>query len=183
MPVPVPVPVTGRRTLGRILIAGLLSLALSAAVTSPVAADPGKDRDGPLPVGVAPPTVAVVPTGAFAGVPATVDALETGCPFPAYGYVGRYICEYAVTSIDWGGGNKEYFVVGTDFSIWHIWLNSGGWHSLGGLASAFEPNGAFAFARSTPSGVKVGVWTYGTDRAKWCRDWPWTGWWYSAGCI
>ena len=137
----------------------MLALAFAGAAVSPAAADPS-----PVPTGLIPGPSAV-----------GIASAESGCPFQRYGYTGRVVCGYDITYINWGGGNLEYFVVGTDFSIWHIWLNSGGWHWLGGLASAFPPNGAYAY-----TGSWKGVSTYGVDvyRSLWCFDWPWTGGWY-----
>ncbi len=103
--------------------------------------------------------------------PAVVKATSAAdaCPVTAYGYTGYAICDFIYSTYDWGGGNLEYFVVGTDYQIWHAWKGSGGWHSLGGQASRATPNGAYAYAK--------GVATYGTDRNLWCRDHPWTNGW------
>lgn len=94
------------------------------------------------------------------------------CAITEYGYTGQRICGYDYTSFDWGGGNVEYFVIGGDYAIWHIWNGSGGWQSLGGTAGAFSSNGVYPISNVT------GVWTYGTDGNRWCNDWgtPWSGW-------
>lgn len=126
-----------------------------------------------------PPTPAPpVTTGTIPGDTTThaagSRAALTSCPINRYGYDGYRICEFESWYLDWGGGNVEYFVVGTDYAIWHIWQGSGGWHSLGGQAQRQTPNGAYTFSR----GGIAGVWTWGTDGNPWCRNWPWTSGWY-----
>lgn len=88
------------------------------------------------------------------------------CPITKYGYRGCRVCGFVYSSYNWGGGNVEWFVVGTNYAIWHIWKGSGGWRSLGGQARKPPPNGAYAM--SSPIGVE----TIGTDNAWWYRLWP-----------
>jgi hypothetical protein len=173
-------PGPGRNILNRAVTISVLVLAFTPAPVSPAAADPDSDRSDAPTTGTAHPKGAagVVSVKAYPGTrPAGVVTAEPGCPTPPTyaGYPGRMVCGYGYSALDWGGGNVEWFVVGTDFSIWHIWLNSGGWHSLGGLASAFAPNGAYPWVSDT----EVGVWTIGAEsqRRPWCNAWPWTrGW-------
>jgi hypothetical protein len=99
---------------------------------------------------------------------------NSACAITVYGYTGYRVCEFAYSSLDWGGGNVEVFVVGTDYAIYHIWNGSGGWHSLGGMARNTTPNGAYAF--NSPS---IGVETIGTDNNWYCNYWgsaSWSGW-------
>jgi hypothetical protein len=172
----------GRRILSRTVAVTFLVLTVATPAASPAAADPGADRsDAPAAGAVQPGSGAtsVASTQAHhgtlsAGVVLSAD--PDGCPITRYGYTGRYVCSHGYRYIDRGGGNEEWFVVGTDFSIWHIWLNSGGWHSLGGLASAFTPNGAYLWFSANGT---MGVWTIGAEpeRRAWCRAWPWTSGW------
>lgn len=92
------------------------------------------------------------------------------CAITKYGYSGWRICEFTYSYIDRGNGNVEWFVVGSDYAIYHIWPGSGGWHSLGGRARTAAPNGAYTYL--------YGVETIGTDNAWWCRDWPWSSGWH-----
>jgi hypothetical protein len=94
----------------------------------------------------------------------------SSCAITLYGYTGYRICEFDYSYINWGNGNVEWFVVGTNYAIYHIWLNSGGWHSLGGQADRQTPNGAYAYL--------FGVSTWGTNDLFYCRDWPWSSGWY-----
>lgn len=96
-------------------------------------------------------------------------SLLSSCPITVYGYTGYRICEFGYSTWDHGGG-VEWFVVGSDYAVWHAWPGSGGWHSLGGQASRTAPNGAYTNGR--------GVATFGTDGRPWCRDWPWNYDWY-----
>jgi hypothetical protein len=174
-----------RRVLNRTVAVSVLVLAFATTAVSPAVADPGVDRSAAPATGVVhrKGAAGVDSTQVYPGAPsAGVAAAVAACPYyyeiTRYGYTGHMVCNYGIGTINWGGGNIETFVVGTDYRIWHIWLNSGGWHSLGGLASAFEPNGAYRWFSAT----QVGVWTYGTNRdangnrVAWCNAWPWTGW-------
>ncbi|MFG2987532.1 hypothetical protein ACGFYQ_41210 [Streptomyces sp. NPDC048258] len=151
---------SGRSATGRVLgIVSLLALLLAAVAPSAAAAPAREDT-----AGSARPVVTVAKPTAANG-----DPTASACAVTAYGYTGYAICDFIYSTLDWGGGNLEYFVVGTDYAIWHAWKGSGGWHSLGGQASRATPNGAYTYA--------YGVSTYGTDGRPWCRDHPWTkGW-------
>jgi hypothetical protein len=66
------------------------------------------------------------------------------------------------------------FVIGTDWSVWHAWSGSGGWHSLGGQAERFTSSGVFQWS-SDPYAIRV----YGTDGNQWCDNGGspnWGGW-------
>jgi hypothetical protein len=173
----------GRRVFNRTAAVSVLVLAFATTAVVPAAADPGVDRSDAPATGVVHPKGAtgVVSTQVYPGAPSTdVVSAAADCyvVIIRYGYTGHRVCNFDISTINWGGGNIETFVVGTDYSIWHIWLNSGGWHSLGGLASAFEPNGANRWFSAT----QVGVWTFGVgfdangNRTPCCNAWPWTGW-------
>ncbi|KAA2251200.1 hypothetical protein F0L68_37900 [Solihabitans fulvus] len=108
------------------------------------------------------------------GTPSAVAPHLTVCKITVYGYVGYTFCEFDYSTLDWGGGNVEYFVVGTDYEIFHAWKGSGGWKNLGGQARRSTPNGAYAF--NSP----VGVETIGTDNNWYCKyrgNGSWSGGW------
>ena len=94
------------------------------------------------------------------------------CSISEYGYTGLTYCGFGATEFDWSGGT-EYFVVGTDYQVWHIWQGSGGWQPLGGKTTGSTPNNGVH-----PISNVLGVWMYGTDNRQWCDDWgtPWSGW-------
>lgn len=154
------------------LAAGLLGAAglspASAATTSPTASATAQAG-----------SVITYPGQSAAG---TVSALATApctTPITVYGYTGRRVCGFDYSAYSRGGSNLEWFVVGGDYAIWHIWPGSGGWRSLGGVARSAAPNGAYA--TRSPVGVK----TRGTDNAWWCRSWPYgasQGWYKGAAC-
>jgi hypothetical protein len=116
--------------------------------------------------GSVPPEVTTYAANAAEGGATTL----AGCPITRYGYTGYRVCGFAYFDYTWSDGNVETFVVGTNYSIYHIWATSKGWQSLGGIASPNAPNGAY------PT-VPLGVWTYGKDENKWCRLHPWTSGW------
>ncbi|MFE0170803.1 hypothetical protein ACFWZ2_00680 [Streptomyces sp. NPDC059002] len=97
------------------------------------------------------------------------------CPIEAYGHKGWTFCDTPGFAYNWGGGNIEYFVVGTNYAVYHIWKGASDWKSLGGKVS------------STRIGVwdaqdvvgQVGAAVYGTDNRCWWRprgngSWPGT---------
>lgn len=100
-------------------------------------------------------------------------SVKAACAIDAYGHRGYRVCGFDYFRYDWGGGNYEYFVVGTNYAVWHIWKGASGWKSLGGKARTAAPNGTYA---TSP----VGVATIGTDNNCWWRprgngSWP-GGW-------
>lgn len=119
--------------------------------------------------------VPVAPAGADGRGPATVrtadaSAALTTCPVEQYGYRGTAICEFGWNYMVHPSG-IEYFVIGTNFAVYHVWPGSGGWKSLGGRARAAEPNGVTVIGNRT---IRI----VGTNRALYCRDWPWSSGWY-----
>jgi uncharacterized low-complexity protein len=97
------------------------------------------------------------------------------CAVTAFGYTGEKICGTGnFTTLNTSSGVDESFLIGLDWSIWHDWPGSNGWHSLGGQAlhvtsNSVNPvviNGVFA------------VETIGTDGFDYCRVWPWTSGWF-----
>jgi hypothetical protein len=106
----------------------------------------------------------------------TAAAAADSCPVTEYGYTGQRLCAYGWTYLDRGNGNLEYFVIGTNYAVYHIWKGASGWKSLGGQTSRTIVYGAVAYAYTDGSGS--GVSTYGTNNLQYCRDWPWTADWY-----
>jgi hypothetical protein len=109
----------------------------------------------------------------FPGAAASKGSVSTAaaCPITVYGYTGQRVCGYGYSYIDRGNGNVEWFVIGTNYAVYHIWPSSGGWKSLGGQSSRNDTWGAIAYLN--PEGVS----TVGTNELLYCRDWPWTrGW-------
>jgi opacity protein-like surface antigen len=154
-----------RSAVTRILAVIALAAAMALTAVSPAAATTAKNVPGAG--GQQPVSVVKVSGDKSAG-----DVfVQSACAITVYGYTGYRICEFDYFSYNWGGGNYEYFVVGTNYAIYHIWKGSGGWKSLGGQASRYAPNGTYP---TTPTGVA----TYGTDENLWCRAWPWTSGWH-----
>lgn len=97
-------------------------------------------------------------------------SVKAPCAITVHGYRGYRVCGFDYFYYDWGGGNTEWFVVGTNYQIYHAWKGSGGWKRLGGKARTATPNGAYA---TSPTGVA----TIGTDNDCWWRprgngSWP-----------
>ena len=141
----------------RILGIGVLALALFAA--------PGAAATAESSGGTSQATV-----NTFAGSDRDDASTSSACAITKYGYTGYRICEFDYSNIDRGNGNIEWFVVGANYAIYHIWPGSGGWKSLGGRARTATPNGAYAYF--------YGVQTIGTNHYWYCRDWPWGSGWY-----
>ena len=98
----------------------------------------------------------------------------TACPVSSFGYSGEAICgtlELHATPNP-NSGVDEDFIIGLDWSIWHAWPGSNGWHSLGGQALHQTPNGVGSFPHN-PFLID----TIGTDGNRYCRVWPWTSGW------
>lgn len=101
--------------------------------------------------------------------PAAASAF-TACPVSAFGYGGEAICDtFGFSDYNPDSGTDEAFVIGLDWSIWHAWPGSNGWHSLGGQALHETGNGVGEFS-SNPFTVD----TLGTNGLRYCRVWPWT---------
>lgn len=139
----------------------VLALALFVAVASPAGAESTARQD------VVPQATVTTVAGADHGDDAST---LSSCAITKYGYTGYRICEFDYSYIDRGNGHIEWFVVGTNYAIYHIWPGSGGWKSLGGRARTATPNGAYAYL--------YGVQTIGTNHYWYCRDWPWGSGWY-----
>ncbi|MFF6829407.1 hypothetical protein [Streptomyces longwoodensis] len=45
------------------------------------------------------------------------------------GGAGRYICDYGIKKHSLPNGEKEQFVVGTDYAVWMRWTTKGQWSS------------------------------------------------------
>jgi hypothetical protein len=133
---------------------------------------------GMLAIGV---LLVVVPQAAQAAGngPAAHSAASpmSSCPVTRYNYTGYEVCEfYNGDSVNYGNGNIEYFVVGTNYQIYHIWKGSGGWHSLGGVARKATPNGV-AVLSTNPTVIT----TIGTNNYYYCNSrgtGTWSGWFY-----
>jgi hypothetical protein len=104
---------------------------------------------------------------------ATSAVAAAACAITRYGYTGYEVCGYGHSALDWGGGNVETFVVGTNYEIYHIWKGSGGWKSLGGQSSRSNSYGAQVYNYPVN-----GVATVGTNNLLYCRDWPWSSGWF-----
>lgn len=80
------------------------------------------------------------------------------CHYTQCGYTGNVICGFSITSVNHGNGNIEYYAVGANYAIYHIWAYSSGWRSLGGQARTAAPNGAWgSFLESGWHSVKNGT--------------------------
>ncbi|WP_327733298.1 hypothetical protein OG749_04905 [Streptomyces nojiriensis] len=77
---------------------------------------------------------------ALAGV--TAAPAQAATPAAAAGFChvsglgGDYICEYGEAWMTYPAGNRQVFIVGTDFAVWTRWQYAGGswseWTSMGG---------------------------------------------------
>ncbi|MFB7268070.1 hypothetical protein ACFCXH_38925, partial [Streptomyces nojiriensis] len=77
---------------------------------------------------------------ALAGVAAA--PAQAAAPAAAAGFChvsglgGDYICEYGEAWMTYPAGNRQVFIVGTDFAVWTRWQYAGGswsdWTSMGG---------------------------------------------------
>jgi hypothetical protein len=99
----------------------------------------------------------------------------TACPVTAFGYSGEMICGTGdlVVLPNPSSGVDEVFIIGLDWSIWHAWPGSNGWHSLGG--QALHETGNFVDGVFTNNVFTIE--TIGTDGFDYCRVWPWTSGW------
>ncbi|MGW8377926.1 hypothetical protein [Streptomyces sp. ODS28] len=143
--------------------AGVCFLALGAASSD------GAEAAAPVSAIATTPTVTTYPGTDVDGD----DSVNNPCPIKLYGYTGRRICEFQYFRYDWGDGNLEYFVVGTNYSVWHIWKGADGWKNLGGTARTEEPNGTYD---TDPPGVA----TVSPGHNCWWRPWDggsWPGTW------
>jgi hypothetical protein len=162
------VPVLGRQIRRALAIAALVGVTTLASVPAAVQAGPPEADVANSDV----VRVRVMPgTGAAAGS-ASPDAQADGgattlssCATTAYGYTGYRICEFVWFVVEHRNGSEEWFVIGTNYAVWHIWPGSGGWKSLGGTARRATPNGTYFV---TDTGF-YGVRTIGTDNWSWCR--------------
>ncbi|MFI9204302.1 hypothetical protein [Streptomyces sp. NPDC053048] len=93
------------------------------------------------------------------------------------GLGGDYICEYGEAWMTYPEGNRQVFVIGTDFAVWTRWQYAGGgwsdWNSFGGkLRSGVRIDGNNTW---TPTISAVG-----DDGERWYRhrlsSGSWTGW-------
>ncbi|MER5807638.1 hypothetical protein ABT143_05490 [Streptomyces sp. NPDC002033] len=94
---------------------------------------------------------------------------------------GIYICEYGVTKHALPGGEKEQFLVGTDYMIWTRYTTNGkwsGWTSLGGPAKS-----AVGIQERPDPGHPDAIMVYATST--WDKAWgtvrmapgqPWSPW-------
>ena len=102
-----------------------------------------------------------------------------GCPVSAFGYAGQMICGTNDLNHYVNGMVTEVFVIGTDWSLWHAWSGSGGWHRLGGQAERSTSSGVFQWS-GDPYAIRV----YGTDGNQWCDNRGsrnWRGWYLCNG--
>jgi hypothetical protein len=172
-------------------VAGTLVLAGLLAILAP--ASPA-NAGGGTPPGHTGMTIKAgtfqIPVTVVAERPATTSATAANpydtCRVVEYGYTGYVPCDLSQNPVkfttpgafDWGNGNIEYFVIGTDWQIWHIWKNSGGWKPLGGHALEVIWNYSIAYSAGKPPTGNMWVESIGTNGNVWCRDWPWTAdWW------
>lgn len=164
-----------KKLAARVVAAGLIALttiatsgtAGAAASSAPAAADGsagistgGLVRERPVPI---------------SGAPASASSV---CSIPTvYGYTGETYCYFFYSTFNWGGGNIQYFAIGTNFIIYTIWKGSGGWRNLqNGKAENVANNGV---ANNNNPGNLI-IDTYGTDGNIWCdsrsSSGSWSGW-------
>ena len=115
----------------------------------------------------------IAPSGVGAFNNLSVSPDFSACAVSAFGYGGEAICDtFGFEDYNPNAGTDEAFVIGLDWSIWHAWPGSDGWHSLGGQALHETGNGVAEFSNN-PFTID----TIGTDGNRYCRTWPWTAAW------
>ncbi|HEV2634040.1 MAG TPA: hypothetical protein VGX23_02765 [Actinocrinis sp.] len=115
----------------------------------------------------------IVPSAVGAFTSLSVSPDFSTCAVSEFGYGGQTICgTFGFEDYNPNAGNDEAFVIGLDWSIWHAWPGSNGWHSLGGQALHATGNGVGEFSNN-PFTID----TIGTDGNRYCRTWPWTAGW------
>jgi hypothetical protein len=141
---------------GRVRVVGLVFGALIAVLgfaPTSVAASPPSSSD-------------IVDVVVMPGTSSASDSVAlSSCSVSVYGYSGKRICEFAWFYYTHSNGSREYFVVGTNYAVYHAWQGSGGWKSLGGQARRALPNGTYPVHDTGYEGVR----TIGTDNWSWCR--------------
>lgn len=101
---------------------------------------------------------------------------SSNCTVPSPYGNGLTPCGDIYSWVTYSNGNQEWFAIGTDYHIYHIWAGSGGWHSLGGTAADYSGNGVWSHYVSDSN---VWIDTVGTNNAYYCdhRGIPnWSGW-------
>lgn len=97
-----------------------------------------------------------------------------------YGYTGWIPCGTTTAYIPWPDG-FEWFVIGNDWSVYHIWPGAVGWQYLGGHVNMFAPLSLTTYYRMDSVGVILspeGVQVEGNDGNTYCRDWPYDQDWF-----
>lgn len=100
----------------------------------------------------------------------------SNCTVPSPYGTGLTPCGDVYSWVTYSNGSQEWFAIGTDYHIYHIWAGSNGWHSLGGTAANYSGNGAWSHYVNDNN---VWIYTVGTDNAYYCdyRGIPtWSGW-------
>ncbi|WP_369212774.1 hypothetical protein [Streptomyces flavofungini] len=123
---------------------------------------------------------AIVAAGVVAGLAVAVAPAQASTCTTEGG--GVYICEYGITNHQLLRGEKEQFVVGSDYAVWTRWTTGGkwsSWASLGGnVRSRVEAVHAYT-NRGTDLETQISA--QGTDGNQWARLRPglgqaWTPW-------
>ncbi len=101
---------------------------------------------------------------------------DANCTVPSPYGNGETPCGYVYSWVTYSSGAQEWFAVGTDYHIYHIWQGSGGWRSLGGTAENTSGNGVWAVYDGDSD---VWIYTIGTNNEYYCstRGIPnWSRW-------
>jgi hypothetical protein len=116
--------------------------------------------------------------------PATAGSVIKYTPVPAngrvscYGYYGTFLAGSHVMVVDWLHTSDECFGIATDRTIWHAWVNSGGWHRMGGNGHADD---VVAIRQERTDGTKGVMVKVASNGSLWQQDYypsGWTGVWY-----
>ncbi|MEU1122210.1 hypothetical protein ABZ371_01125 [Streptomyces sp. NPDC005899] len=123
---------------------------------------------------------AIVAAVAVAGLTVAVAPAQAGTCATEGG--GVYICEYGITNHQLLRGEKEQFVVGSDYAVWTRRTTGGtwgGWVSIGGnVRSRVEAAHAYI---GTGNDIETTLLVRGTDGNQWTAMRPalgkaWTPW-------
>ncbi|MEN3613148.1 hypothetical protein AAH979_26795 [Plantactinospora sp. ZYX-F-223] len=176
-------PAFGRKVRCALVIGALVGATSLASAPAAVQAGPSRADVATSDVATSDVVrVVVMPGTRTAAGSAARDASPDGgattlssCATTVYGYTGYRICEFEWFYVTHSNGSNEYFVIGTNYAVFHIWPGSGGWKSLGGKARKATPNGAYFVTDTGYYGVR----TIGTDNWSWCRfnlHGSWSSW-------
>lgn len=113
--------------------------------------------------------------GTNAAVPAAACSIKPGA------YVGHRVCGMNYFQHIWDDGRHEYFIVGTNYAVFHAYQRFPGdrtwskWISMGGRVDDSNNFGVHLYGLGGPGDWPTIV-VLGTDRLAYCRSYTGSGW-------